>query len=236
VERVLPSSEVKDRISDLAVGLAADCDAPQADVERLMSENLKGANVLPFAAFVTHDGKWVGGFSGFKDAAEFLKVLDAAEQSPLIQATEATRKKLKGLADKATKGAEAGDWKAVVAACRDAAKTTGRCPERKALAALRRKAQEWAFARLDEAVKAAQSGDYGKAQEAIADVKKHCAGEPEGADADIGVKAVRKRSLVQAGEGGALEKAGREFKATRWAVLFEGGLAANEDGGPAGGG
>lgn len=223
MERVLPSSEVKERISDLAVGLAADCDAPEADVERLMSENLKGANALPFAAFVTHDGKWVGGFSGFKDAAEFLKVLDAAEQSPLIQASEATRKKLAGLADKATKAAGAGDWKTVATACREAAKTSGRCPERKALVALRRKAGEWASGRLDESVAAARAGDIAKAQAAIADVRKQLAGDPEAGDADKGTKALRRLAAIPAGEAGARnrEKAAVEYRESRWAAIFE---------------
>jgi len=223
VERVLPGSEVKDRIQDLAVGLAADCDAPEADVERLMRENLKGANMLPFAAFVTHDGKWVGGFSGFRDAAEFLKVLDAAEQSPLIQASEATRKKLGGLADKATKAAEAGDWKTVATACREAAKSSGRCPERKALVALRKKAGAWASGRLDEAVAAARAGDVAKAQAAIADVRKQLAGDPEADDADTGTKALRRLAAIPAGEAGARnrEKAAVEYRESRWAAIFE---------------
>lgn len=221
MERVLPSPEVKDLLADLAVGLASDCDAPEGDVESLMRENLKGAGTLPFAAFVTHDGKWVGGFSGFKDTADFVRVVEAAESSPAIQASDATRKKLAALADKASKAAEAADWKNVVLAARDAGKTTGRCAERKTLAGLRKKAHEWASARLDEAVKAAQSGDLPKAQEAIADVKKQFAGEPEGTDADLGVKAVRKLSQLPPGDAGARGRAAKEFMDTRWGAAFE---------------
>jgi hypothetical protein len=228
VERVLPSPEVKERLGDLAVGLAADCDAPESDVEKLMNDNLKGATMLPFAAFVTHDGKWVGGFSGNKDATAFLKVLDAAEQSPLIQATEATRKKLAGLADKATKAAEAGDWKVVATASREAAKTTGRCAERKTLAALRKNASAWASGRLDEAVASARSGDVAKAQLAIADVRKQLAGEPEAADADMGTKALKRLAAIPAGDAGARnrEKAAEEHRETRWAAIFEPAPAA----------
>jgi hypothetical protein len=221
---------VKELIADLAVGLSSDCDAPEDGVSTMMRDNLKGAGTLPFVGFVTHDGKWVGGFSGFKDASGFVKIVEDAERSPLIQASEATRKKLAPLAERAAKAAEAGDWKAVVAAMREANKTTGRCAERKALAGHMRQGRAWASARLDEAVKAAQAGDYATAEVAIADVKKQFAGEPEGADADLGAKAVRKLSQLQAGEGGALQKAGKDFVDTRWSALFEGGLAPNEDG------
>ncbi|MFI5402884.1 MAG: hypothetical protein ACHQ1G_08110 [Planctomycetota bacterium] len=213
---------MKERIADLAVGLAADCDAPESVVESMMRTNLKGANALPFAAFVTHDGKWVGGFSGFKDAAEFAKVLAAAEESPLIRATDAVMKKLAALVDRAGKAAEKGDWKTVVAAGRDGAKTTGRCPERKALAAILKQAREWAKGRLDGAASAAQAGDMAAANEAIAEVRKQFAGEPEAADADLGTKAVRRLALIPAGDAGARnrEKAAQEFQDTRWAAIF----------------
>jgi len=234
VERVLPSTEVKERIRDLAVGLASDCDSPEGDVETMMRENLKGAGTLPFVAFVTHDGKWVGGFSGFRDVAEFVRVLDAAEGSPLIQATDAVRKKLAVLADKAGKAAEKSDWKAVVLAAREAAKTTGRCHERKALAAHVKAAREWAAGRLDGAVKAAQAGDLVAANEATADVKKQFAGEPEALDADTGTKALRKLSLIPAGDAGARsrEKAAQEFADTRWAAVFVPGTDAEPAGKP----
>lgn len=229
MERVLPSPEVKELIADLAVGLASDCDAPESEVSKIMQANLKGAGMLPFAAFITPDGKWVEGFSGFRDTEQFVKVLDAAEKSPLIQASEATRKKLAALSEKAGKAAEGGDWKSVAGAWHEAQKTTGRCAERKALAALRKKAGEWANGRLDEAVKAAQKGDVATAQAAIADVKKQLAGDPEAADADTGVKAMRKLSLLPAGDEKARQKAALEFTDTRWAAAFEGGPAPNEE-------
>jgi hypothetical protein len=212
---------VKELLADLAVGLASDCDAPEGDISSMMRDNLKGASTLPFVGFVTHDGKWVGGFSGYKDTAEFAKALEAAEQSPLIRASDATRKKLAALVEKATKAAEAADWKGVVAAAREGGKTTGRCAERKALAGLMKQARAWASGRLDEAVKAAQTGDYAKAQEAIADVKKHLAGEPEAADAELGAKAVRKLSQVPAGDVAARNRAAKEFMDTRWDAAFE---------------
>lgn len=222
MERVLPSPEVKDRLKDLAVGLAADCDAPEHDVERIMHDNLKGASTLPFVGFVTYDGKWVGGYSGFRDSPEFLKALEEAEQSPLIQATDAVRKKLAALVERAEKAAEKGDWKGVMAAARDAAKLKGRCPERSTLAATTKKARDWATARFDEAVKAARAGDITTAQQTVGDVRKQFAGEPEAEEADLGTKALRRLSLIPAGDAGARsrEKATEEYKDTRWSTIF----------------
>jgi soluble cytochrome b562 len=186
-----------------------------------MREHLKGAGTLPFVGFVTHDGKWIDGYSGYKDADAFLKVVEAAEASPALRASEATRKKLAALVEKTTKAVEASDWKTVVAAAREAGKTTGRCPERKALAGHMKQARAWASGQLDEAVKAARAGELAKAQEAIDTVKKHFAGEPEGADADLGAKAVRKLSQLPPGDVAARGKAAKEFIDTRWDAAFE---------------
>lgn len=71
MQRVLPDPKIKQRLADLAVGLASNCDAPEQSVEQLMRANLPNARTLPFVAFVSHDGKWVRGFSGFRDAAKF---------------------------------------------------------------------------------------------------------------------------------------------------------------------
>jgi hypothetical protein len=227
VERVLPDPEVKERLKDLVVGLAANCDKPENDVEKIMRENLKGANMLPFVAFVTYDGKWVGGYSGYKETAEFVKVLAAAEDTPYLKATKAVQEKLATLAEKAGKAAGAGDWKTVVAASRDAGKTTGRCPERKAIAEIMAKAQAWAAGKLDDAVKAAQAGsDLAPANEALAEVRKCFLGEPEATDAETGMKALRRLSTILEAEAKGMaspssrEKAAKEYEDTRWAAMF----------------
>jgi hypothetical protein len=227
VERVLPDPTVKERLQELAVGLAADCDAPEHDVEKIMHENLKGANMLPFVGFITHDGKWVGGFSGYKDTAEFVKVLAAAEETPYLQATKAVRAKLATLSGKATKAAEQADWKTVVAVAKDAAKTTGRCPERTAIVETMKKAQAWAAGRIDEAVKAAQAGNVAPANDALAEVRKCFLGEPEGADAETGIKALKRLSTILEAEAKGMaspssrEKAKKEFAETRWTAIFD---------------
>lgn len=228
MERVLTSAEVKDLIGDIAVGLAADCDAPESGVEEIMKANLAGARMLPFVGFISHDGKWVDGFAGYKDAGGFLKVLEVADKSPLLDATDAVRKKVAALARTAERAAEKGDWKAVLKASRDAGKTVGRCPERAILAALVKQAREWATGQFDAIVKDAQSGgDLAELRKTLGVVKTQFFGEPEAAEADIGLKALQKLSDVVAAESreappdGVREKAASAYKGTRWEKMFE---------------
>lgn len=238
MERVLPSEEVKSRIRSLAVGLAADCDAPERDVEEIMRTNLAGASRLPFVGFVTHKGQWVGGYAGYKDARQFLRVLEAAERSPHLQATPAVRKKLAGLVAKAEKAAAKGHWKSVMKAGQAARKTSGRCPEREALAGMVDKARAWAAGQLDTVVKTArEGGDLAAARKLLNEVKSKFAGEPEAADAGVGLKALgRLAQIVRLETGGssladAREKEVRRYKDTRWASIFQPAEATKEDGG-----
>lgn len=224
---------MKARLGALAVGLAADCDAPESEVEQIMSANLAGAQMLPFAGFVSFDGKWVDGFSGFRDEAEFKKVLEVADKSPLLNATDATRKKLAAIVKIAEPAAKKGDWKSVVKASKDASKMFGRCPEREALSGFVKQARDWANVQFDAVVKDARSGaDLTEARKKLNEVKRHFAGEPEGADADMGLKAIAKLSVLAAAEAsgapvpaGARAKAASEYKDSRWAQIFEKGPA-----------
>jgi len=228
VERVLPNDEVKKRIRGLAVGLSADCDAPERDVEKIMREHLAGAQRLPFVGFVTHKGEWVGGFSGYKDTPEFLKVLKTAEETPHLQASKAVRKRIVGLVASAQKAADKGDWKSVMRAAQAAAKTTGRCPERETLAEVVTKARAWAAEQLDAAVRmAGTGGDLTEARNALSDVKKMFGGEPEATEAGLGLKALGRLSQIVRLEEGrsplveAREKEVRKYEGTRWASIFE---------------
>jgi hypothetical protein len=228
VERVLPNEDIKKRIRDLAVGLSADCDSPESDVEDIMRAKLAGAQRLPFVAFITHKGEWVGGYSGYKDTRAFLRVPATAEKTPYLQASKAVRKKLAGLVAKAEKAAAKGHWNAVIRAGQAAAKTTGRCPERKALAEIVKKARAWAAEQLDAAVRTARAGgDLTEARKALSDLKKKFSGEPEAADAGLGLKALgRLVQIARLEAGGSLlvearEKETRKYEDTRWAAIFQ---------------
>ena len=219
---------MKARIAALAVGLAADCDKPESDAQKLVRDNLPNANVLPFAGFLTHDLKWIAGFSGGKNEAAFVAILDAVDKSPLLEASPAGKKKLAGLVEKAGKAAEKGEWKAVLAACHEGSDVSGRCEERTQLDALVGKAREWATGRFAAALKIAQEGgDLVESRKVLNEVKKHFSGEPESADAETGLKALAKLSTVRTAEEGGTapagyrEKAAADFKDTRWAAAFE---------------
>lgn len=218
---------MRKRIADLAVGLASDCDSPEGDVQQMMREHLPNARTLPFVAFITYDGKWVGGFSGSKRSPEFLAAVEAAENSPLLQASEATRKKLAKLVERSTHSAEAGNWKGVVGNDQAARKLRGRCPEREALAALMGKARAWANGHCATAIEAAQTGgDLKAATKALSEVRKHFTKEPEADDAATGLKAIRRLEQIRRIEGDGepeaelRKNAAEKFKDTRWTAVF----------------
>jgi len=199
-----------------------------AHPRQIMREHLAGAQMLPFVALVTHDGKWVGGFSGFKQPAEFLRILEAAEKSPLLQASEATRKKLKTLVERSEKSAAAGNWKGVMRNVQSARKLSGRCPERTALYAIADQARAWANAQFATAIRLAQTGgDLKEALKAISEVRKHFTKEPEADDAALGLKAIRRVEQIRKIEGEGepdtelRRKSAEKYKDTRWTAAFE---------------
>jgi hypothetical protein len=227
---VLPAEKVKSRISALAVGLAADGDKPENDVQKILSDNLKEQGMLPFVGFLTPDLKWIAGFKGGKSEAAFLEILDTVEKSPLLDASDVVKKKLLALADKAAKAAEKADWKAVLAAGHEGAATTGRSPDRVRLEDLVKKAHEWADGELGRIVADVQKGgDLPAARKALDLVKKQMAGEPEAAEVDLGLKALSKLATIRSVEAepkgvdpaAMREKAAREFESSRWKAVFE---------------
>jgi hypothetical protein len=209
----------------LCVGLAADCDHPEADVQKFMRENLKGAGTLPFAGFATADLQWVAGFAGYKDAAGFAAVLAEAEKSPLLQAPPATTKALEALVASADKSAAKGDWRAVLAASRTAANMKGRSPLRDKLAEVVTKGRAWADAEMKTAAETAVAGDRTAVRVALKKVASAFAGEPEAKDADAGLKAVDRLGVIEGlpadQQPAAREKAKKDFVGSRWASLFD---------------
>ncbi len=214
-------------MAELAIGLAADCDNPEPAVEKIFRAQLPGATGLPFVAFITHDAKWVDGYSGFKNTGDFQKVMEKADKTPYLQASKATRKMLAGIVARAEKAAGRGDWKSVMKAANDTAKTSGRCPERKQMSALVTKAHGWAEAELKRALKLARSADdLAQPRKVLMGLKRHMAGLPEADDAAEGLKALRRLAQIHkieaAGKGkdGLREKAAAKFKESRWAAIF----------------
>lgn len=227
MERVLRDPKIKAAIGAVATGLASDCDAAEPEVEGLMRAHLPDASTLPFAGFVTCEGTWVAGFSGFKDAAEFAKVLAVATASPLRDATPEVRGQLEKVAAAATAAAARGDWKPVLQAARTAAASSGRCPEREAVRAAEAAARDWVREQFDAVVRDAVSGaDLAPARKRLAEVRRHFAGEAEAVEAETGTKAVARLTQIRAAEAAPnaapdlRAKAAKTFEGTRWPALF----------------
>lgn len=227
MQRVLPTSPVKERIAALALGLAVDCDGPPSDVDEILRANLPDASALPFVAFLTPDGQWVDGASGFQDNAAMLALIERAAKSPLLEAKPAVRKQLEKPAATAMAAVAKSDWKTVLVAAREAGKSTGRCPERASIRAAEQQARAWAAAQLDTAAQeAAAGGDLVAVRKRLAAVKQHFTGEPEGADAETGSKAVQRLQTVREVEANPnpardlRERSAAPYKGTRWAAIF----------------
>ena len=226
--RALPNAQIKPRLGAAAIGLAADCDAPEPALEQLFAAHMADATSLPFVAFLTPDGRWIDGYSGWKEEPELLDVIGRAEKSPLLDATPAVRKQLEKAAAAATAGVEKSNWKPVLDAAREAAKTIGRCPERTAIKAAEQAARDWAKKELDAAADEARIGtDVKGARKRLAEVKKHFAGQPEAADADVGAKAILRLTQIREAEAmpnpkkDLRETAAAQYPGTRWATIFD---------------
>lgn len=228
MQRVLPSAAVKDKLVDLTVGLAADCDRPESQVEQLMRSNLAGATGLPFVALLAHDGSWITGYSAKTDASTLLKALERAEKHPSIQASPADRKKLAGLVKRATRSAEKEDWRGVVREYGKAKKIRGRCTERTELEAIMQKARDWAELQFKANVRKAAKGiDLDAVEDALKDIKRDFRGEPEEEDAEKGLDALDElRDVIKKEKDGRDDelraKKAEEFKDSRWKQIFTG--------------
>lgn len=80
VEQVLPASNVRSRISAIAIGLADDCDESDPRVSAMLSAGCPDATVLPLCGFVTPELRWVAGFSGYMDPGSFSGYLTLGEE------------------------------------------------------------------------------------------------------------------------------------------------------------
>jgi hypothetical protein len=122
-------------------------------------------------------------------------------------------------------------------AAQAAARTTGRCPERETLAELVQKARAWAAEQFGAAVRMARTGgDLKEPRKVLGNVKRAFSGQPEAADADTGLKALRRLSQIVSIESrpsppaGLREKAAEKYEGTRWASVFEPAEESEEKG------
>lgn len=227
MQRVVPHPTVKDRLAALTVGLSQDWEKPDPTIADLFAKNLPDAKSYPLVAFVTAEGKWIEGYSGWLEEPDFLKVLARVEASPLLQADAVVQKQLAKHSAAATNAVAKGDWKVVLTAAREAAKSSGRCPERSTIRTAEQQARTWAKDQFDACVKSARDGaDLAPIRKQLAAIKTHFVGEPEAADAETGLKAVQRLTTVREVEANPnpardlRERSAAPFQGTRWAEIF----------------
>jgi hypothetical protein len=80
-QETLPHCDVRERVAKIAVGLAADCDDPEAFVDQTVRRGLPTGRILPLVGFIHPDGRWISGFSGPRSTAEFLGDIALAERA-----------------------------------------------------------------------------------------------------------------------------------------------------------
>jgi hypothetical protein len=164
--RVLPSDEVSAVLSANFACLKVNIDSPPVEVKKFLDQ-VQG-QTLPFYAYVTPDGKFIHGTSGFRAVEAFKQDLDKALRSDAMRAPPEVEKKLVQLATQAEKDLEAKRYGAVQRAAKDAEKVKGFSDARvrlqemqgKALAALRQALDETAAlakdGKLDDALVSAR--------------------------------------------------------------------------------
>jgi|SRR5579862_4587220 len=121
-ERVLPSPEVVALLSSKFVCLKVDADNPGPAAK--FTGQVKG-DILPFIAYVSPDGKFISGTSGFRSVPVFLADLEAVLRSDVLKVPADLERKLSKLADQAAKDLEANKVSAVLKAAREAEAARG---------------------------------------------------------------------------------------------------------------
>jgi hypothetical protein len=239
VQKVLPTPCLKDRMRNACVGLATDCDQPEARVAAILEKNLPGASVLPLVGFMTADLQWITGWAGGASAdcvqghlckAETFLAASCRKPAPPAPAPapkvpgatlasapapgtpdRATVEKAHANLEKARQAAATGRWGEVVRLHAEADKAPVRfdTTEWKALAA---KAKAWCEETLAAALAAAKDGRTEEAARLCAAVKKEIACEHESvADAARGETAIaRLKDVRDAGDDALLRDATRK--------------------------
>jgi len=159
--RVLPSAEVSAILAAKFVCVKVDCDNP-GPAAQMMSQ-VKG-NVLPFFIYVTPDGKFITGTSGFRDAAAFKADLEGVLKHDLLRVPPEAEKKLAKMAEQAAKDFEAKKFTAVIKAAKDVEAIRGTSESKDKIQELLAKTLEGGRERIQEAAGLCKDG---KAEEAV---------------------------------------------------------------------
>jgi hypothetical protein len=163
-ERVLPSPEVVAILSSKFVCVKVDADNPGA-AEKFMDQ-VKGDD-LPNYVYLTPEGKFISGTSGFRNEKTFLADLEGVMKSDALKVTPELERKLAKTADQAAKDLEAKKYLSVLKAGRDADAARGFSASKDKIEELRNQALALGKERLKGAAQLCADGKFDESGAAL---------------------------------------------------------------------
>ena len=184
---VLPAAEISAILSSKFICVKIDADNP-GDAEKMLGQ-VKG-NVLPFYAYVTPEGKFISGTSGFRNEKVFKADLEGAMKSDLMKVPADAEKKLAKAAEQAAKDLEAKKVASVLKAAKDADTIRGFSDSKDKLKELAAQAVQLGHQRIKEAADLCKDSKFEEAAAILSTVAKDFKGSEVEPAAAAATKAV----------------------------------------------
>jgi len=162
--RVHPSPAVAAILTSKFVCLKVDADNP-GPAEKFVSQ-VKG-ETLPFYAYVSPEGKFISGTSGFRSEKAFIADLQGVIASDALKVAPELERRLAKAADQASKDLDAGKIPAVLKAAREADAARGFSESKDRINELRNQALELGQKKLTEASQLCADGKFDETSAAL---------------------------------------------------------------------
>lgn len=164
---MLPAKDVAAVLAAKFVCVKVDADNP-GPAAKILGQ-VQG-NTLPFFAYVTPEGTFISGTSGFRDEKTFKADLEGVLASDLLRVPAPLEKKLATMAEQAAKDAEAGKTANVVKTYKQAEAIRGASPSKDKIRELYAKAIEDGQAKLKDAADLCAEGKFDDAGKIVSAV------------------------------------------------------------------
>ncbi len=184
---MLPAAEISAILTSKFICVKVDADNP-GDAEKMMSQ-VKG-NTLPFYAYVTPEGKFISGTSGFRGEKAFKADLEGVLKSDLMKVAPDAEKKLAKVAEQAAKDLEAKKVASVFKASKDADTIRGFSESKDKIKELAAQAVQLGMQRIKEAADLCKEAKFEEAGTILAAVVKEFKGTEVEPAANAANKAV----------------------------------------------
>jgi hypothetical protein len=202
---VLPATEIVSILSAKFICLKVDADNP-GPADKMLSQ-VKG-NTLPFYAYVTPDGKFISGTSGYRSEKAFKADLEGVLKNDALRVPADLEKKLVKIADQAAKDFEGKKIAAVIKAARDADAIRGFSDSKDKVKELFAQVLEGGHQKIKEAAQLCSEAKFDEAVPVLSSLIKDYKGTEIERAANAGTKAVdRFKSAAKETDG----KAARRF-------------------------